>query len=205
MGLTLYTNPMSRGQIAHWMMEELGEVYETVWLEFGKDGTKRADYLAVNPMGKVPSVVHDKQIITEAAAICLYLAEAFPNAKLLPPPDRRADYYRWTLFAAGPVEHAVTARALGWNAPDRSAMIGFGSFDDTIAVLSRHLEKNYYVCGDQFTAADVYVGSSVEWGLLFNTIPSSPLLVAYAERVGSRPARVRAKAINDEKMAQKKK
>lgn len=205
MTLTLYTNPMSRGQIAHWMLEELGEVYETVWLEFGETGTKRADYLALNPMGKVPTVVHDQRSITEAAAICLYLAETFPKAKLLPPPDRRADYYRWTFFAAGPLEHAVTSRALGWEAADRSTMLGFGTFDATIATLSGHLAQNSYICGESFTAADVYVGSAVEWGLLFKTIPSSAVLEAYASRVSSRPARRRTKAIYDEKIAQKRK
>lgn len=200
--LTLYTNPQSRGQIAHWMMEELGQPYETVWLDL--EGMKNANYLAINPMGKVPAVVHNGQVITEAAAICLYLADAFPEAGLLAAPERRADYFRWTFFTAGPVEQAVTSRALGWSAPDRSAMLGFGSFEATIAALTQHLERNQFVCGDRFTAADVYVGSAVEFGLLFKTIPTSPVFEAYAERIGSRLARKRAKALNEERLAQKK-
>lgn len=203
MSLQLYTNPMSRGQIAHWMLEELGQPYETIWLEFGEAGMKSAAYLKVNPMGKVPCVVHAGQVLTEAAAICLYLAEAFPEAKLSAPPSRRADYYRWTLFAAGPLEQAVTAKSLGWEAPQRSQMLGYGSFDDTIRALTQHLEKNPFVCGEVFTAADVYVGSAVQWGLMFKSIPSSPVLDAYAALLAARPARQRAREINDARVAKK--
>lgn len=205
MTLTFWTNPMSRGQIVHWMLEELGEPYETVWLEWGPTGHKSADYLKINPMGKVPAVRHDGRIVTECAAICLYLADVFPNAKLKPAADKLADYYRWTLFVAGPVEHAVTSKAMGWAVPpDREAMAGFGNFDATIDALDGMLKTRDYVCGDAFTAADVYVGSAVAWGLQFGTMPKRPAFEAYAARLEARPAYKRTKDICNAKMAEAK-
>jgi glutathione S-transferase len=205
MTLTFWTNPMSRGQIVHWMLEELGEPYETVWLEWGPNGHKSADYLKINPMGKVPAVRHDGRIVTECAAICLYLADVFPNAKLKPAADKLADYYRWTLFAAGPVEHAVTSKAMGWAVPpEREAMAGFGSFDATIDALDGMLADRQFVCGDAFTAADVYVGSAVAWGLQFGTLPKRANFEAYAVRLEARPAYKRAKDICNAKIAQAK-
>lgn len=200
--LTLYTNPMSRGQIAHWMLEEVGEPYETVWLDWGPEGIKSEHFLSVNPMGKLPTVVHGEQVITEAAAVCLYLAEAFPEAQLLPKPEERADYYRWTLFAAGPVEHAVSSKMMGWTAPpERSRTLGFGTFDATIATLEGHLKGRDYVCGARFTAADVYAGSAVLWGLVFGTLPKRPAFEAYAARLSSREAYKRCTALNDARTA----
>lgn len=205
MTLTFWTNPMSRGQIVHWMLEELGEPYETVWLEWGPNGHKSADYLKINPMGKVPAVRHDGRIVTECAAICLYLADVFPNAKLKPAADKLADYYRWTLFVAGPVEHAVTSKAMGWAVPpDREAMAGFGNFDATIDALDGMLKTRDYVCGDAFTAADVYVGSAVAWGLQFGTVPKRPAFETYAARLEARPAYKRTKDICNAKMAEAK-
>jgi len=194
MTLTFYSNPMSRGAIAHWMLEEVGEPYETVWLSWGKN--KSPDFLAINPMGKVPTLVHDGKVITEAAAICLYLADVFPKANLKPAADKLADYYRWTIFAAAPLEHAVTSKAIGWTAPpEREIMLGFGTFDATIDALEGMLKDRDYVCGDAFTAADVYVGSAVSWGLAFNTMPKRPAFEAYAARVTGRPAYARAGAL----------
>jgi glutathione S-transferase len=158
--LTLYTNPMSRGRIARWMLEEVGCDYETVLLEYGTT-MKSADFLAVNPMGKVPAIRHGDTVVTEAAAICAYLADAFPDAGLAPPPGnpRRGPYYRWLFFAAGPVEAAVTGKALGLLAPpDKAAMAGYGTFEATIDALESAVREGPYICGDQFTAADVYVG-----------------------------------------------
>ncbi len=201
--IEFWTNPMSRGQIAHWMLEELGQPYTTNWLDFGPGGNKSADFLAVNPMGKVPTIRHDGKVVTEAAAICLYLADAFPQAKLRPANAAElADYYRFTLFAAGPMEQAVTARALGWQVPEgRDGMAGFGSFDATVSAMEKMLTGRDYVCGKTFTAADVYVGSTIDWGLGFKSIPSCPAFEAYAERVRARPAYKAAKAINDARMA----
>lgn len=201
--LTLYTNPMSRGQIAHWMLEELGEPYETEWLRWGRDGHRSAAYLALNPMGKVPTLTHGDAVVTEVAAICLYLADTFPGAKLGPTADERADYYRWTLFAAGPLEQAVTSKAMGWEPPkEREATLGFGNYERTVAALAGHLEGRDFVCGSRFTAADVYVGSAVAWGLMFGTLPQQPPLLAYAERLQAREPYQRCKRLNDEKRAE---
>lgn len=203
--LVFYTNPMSRGQIARWMLEEVGEVYETVLLDYGTT-MKAADYCAINPMGKVPAIVHDGRVVTECAAICAYLADAFPAANLAPPPAERHDYYRWLFFAAGPVEAAVTNKALGFVLPEgRERTAGYGSFDDMIATLEHAVSGNAWICGDQFTAADVYVGSQIDWGLTFKSIPSSPVFEAYAARLRARPAYQRQKEIDGALIAEMQK
>lgn len=200
--LVYYTNPQSRGRIAHWMMKEIGQPYETVWLGFGPD-MKAPAYKAVNPMGKVPALQHDGVVVTEAAAICAYLADAFPQAGLAPAPTspQRAPYLRWLFFAAGPLEQAVTAKALGWTVPEgREGMAGFGTFADTLNALETALQPGPYICGEQFTAADVYVGSSLSWGLMFGTIEKRPVFVDYVARVKARPASLRADQINEERI-----
>ncbi|MGS5087980.1 glutathione S-transferase family protein [Hydrogenophaga sp. A37] len=200
--LVFYTNPQSRGRIAHWMMEELGEPYSTVWLDYGTT-MKAPEYLAVNPMGKVPTVKHGALVVTEAAAICAYLADAFPEKQLAPPPGDpdRAAYYRWLFFAAGPLEQAVTAKSMGWQVPEgRSAMVGFGSYTDTLHALETALTPGPFICGERFTAADVYVGSSLGWGLMFGTIEKRPVFEAYVTRLLSRPAAVVANRLNEARM-----
>lgn len=204
--IEFWTNPMSRGQIAHWMLEETGKPYQINWLDWGPTGNKSPEFLAINPMGKVPTIRHNGVVVTEAAAICLYLADAFPEAKLRPPAEKAGDYYRYVMFAAGPVEQAVTAKALGWAVPEgRDGMAGFGSFDAAINALETMLTGRDYVCGDQFTAADVYVGSSVDWGLMFKSIPSRPAFEAYAERLRARKPYQQAKAINAARVAEMQK
>lgn len=203
--IEFYTNPMSRGQIARWMLEEVGEPYRQHLLGYG-EGMKSPEYLAINPMGKVPAIVHDGRVVTEAAAICAYLADAFPTAGLAPPPTERADYYRWLFFAAGPVEQAVTARSLGLEAPaDKAPMVGYGSLDAVVETLSGWLQAREWVAGDRFTAADVYVGSQVDWGLQFGSLPTRPAFEEYAARLRSRPAYIRAKDIDDALIAAAKK
>lgn len=200
--LCLYTNPQSRGRIAHWMMEELGLPYDTVWLEYGTS-MKAADYLAINPMGKVPALRHGQAVVTEAAAICAYVADAFPEQGLAPAhgSPERAAYYRWLFFAAGPLEQATTARALGWQVPEgRERMAGFGSYAQTLDALEQALGHGPFVCGDRFTAADVYVGSAVGWGLMFGTIEKRPVFEAYAARVQSRPAFARTQQLNEARL-----
>ncbi|WP_420145098.1 glutathione S-transferase family protein [Sphingobium sp.] len=197
MSIIFYTNPMSRGQIARWMLEEVGAAYETVILDYGT-GMKADDYRAINPMGKVPAIVHDGHTVTECAAICAYLADAFPAANLAPAPADRHAYYRWLFFAAGPVEAAVTNRALGFAVPEgRERMAGYGSFDDAINALETAVSGDAWICGDQFTAADVYVGAQVDWGLSFKSIPSRPAFEAYAARLRERPAYRRQKDIDN--------
>ena len=200
--LTLYTNPQSRGRIAHWMMEEVGQPYDTVWLDYGTS-MKAPDYLAINPMGKVPALKHGSAMVTEAAAICAYLADAFPQVGLKPAPGtpESAAYHRWLFFAAGPLEQAVVAKTMGWTVPEgRSVMVGFGSYEDTLNALELALSDAPYVCGERFTAADVYVGSSVGWGLMFGTIEKRPVFEAYAERLQARPAALQAQRLNEARL-----
>jgi glutathione S-transferase len=194
--LIFYTNPMSRGQIVRWMLEEAGVEYEQCLVEYGPD-MKGEAYRAVNPMGKVPAIVHKDKVVTECAAICAYVAEAFADAGLAPQPHERADFYRWMFFGAGPLEQAITNRSMGWQ-PDaeKQAMLGYGSYDLVVDTLAHWLEGREYICGDRFTAADVYVGSQVDWGQAFGTLPALPAFVDYAERLRIRPAYIRAKAID---------
>ena len=199
--LMFYTNPMSRGRIARWMLEEVGVEYETVVLDYGTS-MKAGDYLAINPMGKVPTIVHNGQVVTECAGVCAYLADAFPDAKLAPPVDQRAAYYRWLFFAAGPVEQAVTMRAIGVEPPaERSGMIGFGSFDKMVDVLEHAVTQTPYVAGETFTAADVYVGSQIAWGVQFGSLPKRDGFSAYLARILTRPAYARAGAKDDALLA----
>ncbi len=192
--IDFYTNPRSRGTMVRWMLEEIGQPYETHRLDYGTT-MKSPEYLAINPMGKVPAIVHDGQVVTEVAAICAYLAEAFPEAGLAPTPAERAAYYRWLFFGAGPLEAAVVNQALGVVVPpDRKGMVGYGSFDDAVAALEGRLAASPYVAGDRFTAADVYVGSQVGWGMMFKTMPQRPAFVAYWDRLKDRPARLRGVA-----------
>ncbi len=191
-----YTNPMSRGQIVRWALEEAGCPYETVILEYGA-GMKAPDYLAINPMGKVPALRHGGATVTECAAICAYLAEAFPESGLAPTADERAAYYRWMFFAAGPLEQAITAQALGWTTEeDRSVMLGFGTYENTVDAVEALFGGSDHVCGSRFTMADVYVGSHIEWGLSFGTLPKRPAFEAYAARLAAREAHGKARAID---------
>ena len=197
MTLTLYTNPMSRGRIARWMLEEVGVTYETIVLDY--DTTMKAEaYRAINPMAKVPALVHNGKTVTECAAICAYLAEAFPDAKLAPRADERADYYRWLFYAAGPVEAATGNRALG-VVPDaaQQRMIGYGSFEQVIDVLEQAVAAHPYIAGERFTAADVYVGSQVIWGMQFGWLPKREVFADYAARLIERPAYLHAAALDD--------
>ncbi|HPQ97336.1 MAG: glutathione S-transferase family protein [Thiothrix sp.] len=197
--LTLYTNPQSRGLIAHWMLEELGEPYETVWLDYATS-MQAPEYLAVNPMGKVPALKHGDALVTETAAICAYLADTFPAKNLIPPAGspQRATYYRWLFFAAGPVEQAVVTRSQKWSVtPEQEGFLGFGNYNKTISTLRSALQPGPYICGEQFTAADVYVGSHISWGLLFGTIEKHPDFEAYAQRLYARPAYQRTQQLNE--------
>ncbi len=195
--IDFYTNPMSRGQIVRWALEEVGAPYRQHILTYG-DTMKGADFLAINPMGKVPAIVDDGAVVTECAAICAYLALRFPEAGLLPEVRERAAYFRWLFFAAGPIEQAVITKAMGWEvSAERQMMVGFGDLERPLDVLDAHLAQNDYVCGARFTAADIYVGSQVIWGLQFGTIAHRDHLAAYAARLTPRAAYQKAKAIDD--------
>jgi glutathione S-transferase len=204
--LVLYTNPQSRGRIARWMLEEVGQPYETEVLDFATT-MKSPAYLAINPMGKVPALRHGDAVVTEAAAICAYLADAFPQAKLAPPPgDRlRAPYYRWMFFAAGPIEAAVNNKAIGVVVPrEREGMMGYGTVERVMTTLEDTLSRSEYLVGDSFTAADLYVGAQVGFGLMFGTIEKRPAFQKYWQRVSARPAALRAKEKDDALMPKQK-
>ena len=199
--LTLYTNPMSRGRIARWMLEEVGVPYQVSYLSYDDGSLTAPEYRAINPMGKVPSLVHGSHVVTECAAICAYLADAFPDAGLAPPPDQRSSYYRWFFFAAGPMEAAVVNRALGVEVPpERQGMAGYGTFQRAQDTLAAALSNEAYIAGPEFTAADVYIGAQVSWGLNFGTVDPLPAFKSYAERVTAREAHERAKALDDAAM-----
>ncbi len=194
--LTFYTNPRSRGRIIRWMLEESGAPYETEVLEFGTT-LKAPAYLAINPMGKVPAIKHGEVIVTECAAICAYLADAFPEAGLAPALDDRGAYYRWLFFAAGPLESAIITSSLGFVVPaEREATAGWGNLGTALDALETGLSRSPYICGDTFSAADVYVGSQVNWGLQFGTIETRETFAAYAGRVTDRDAYRRANELD---------
>ncbi|WOF45785.1 glutathione S-transferase family protein (plasmid) [Sphingopyxis indica] len=194
--LIFYTNPMSRGQIVRWMLEEVGAPYQQRLLDYGTT-MKDAAYRAINPMGKVPAIVHNGRVVTECAAICAYLADAFPGAGLAPAPAERADYYRWLFFTAGPVEQAITAKHFGIEPDiDQQRMAGFGSLAAALDTLESAVAGKAFVAGDRFSAADVYVGSQIDWGLQFGTIAPRPAFEAYVEPLRERAAYKRAKAID---------
>ena len=200
--LIFYTHPMSRGQTARWMLEEVGQPYETRILGYG-DSMKAEPYLSINPMGKVPAIVHDGKAVTEVAAICLYLADAFPEAGLAPEPKDRADYYRWILFTAGPVEAAFSNKSAGWEpAPDKQRMFGYGNYDLAVGTLEKAVSRGPFIAGDRFTAADLFVGAMVSFMLQFNLLEPRPAFTDYAARMTDRDAFRRAREIDGKLIAE---
>ncbi|MGD2132434.1 MAG: glutathione S-transferase family protein, partial [Maricaulaceae bacterium] len=180
MALEFFSNPRSRGRIVHWLLEEIGQPYETRWIAYGPDAHKGADYRAINPMGKFPAIRHDGRVVTETPAICVYLADVFPDAGLGPTTEEKANYFRWLFFAAGPLEQAQTAHGLGWEVPgEHKGAVGFGSRDETIGALEGLLASRDYVCGGRFTAADVYLGARVAWELAGGLLPDAPAFTGY--------------------------
>ncbi|MCK9489477.1 MAG: glutathione S-transferase family protein [Xanthomonadales bacterium] len=198
--MVFHTHPMSRGRIVRWLLEELAVPYRTVVHAYGQ-AMKSPQYLAINPMGKVPAIEHRGVVVTETAAICAYLADAFPQAGLAPALDDplRGTYYRWLFFAAGPVEAAVSAKALDQLPPaEKAGFVGYGSYDLAMDALEQAAASAApWLLGEQFTAADVYVGSQVDFGLAFKSIPERPAFAAWAQRLRERQAYQRAKALDD--------
>lgn len=196
--LILYTNPMSRGRTVRWMLEEVGVPYRTVQLEYGTT-MKSPDYLAINPMGKVPAIKHGDLVVTESAAICAYLADAFPEANLAPPSGdpRRAPYYRWLFFAAGPLEYAAFAKAMDLlPADDKSTMTGFGTYDMAVSTMEQAVSQAPYLCGDSFTAADLYVAAFLGFGMGVGMLPQRKAFADYVARATDRPGYRRALEID---------
>ena len=203
--LTFYTHPMSRGRIVRWMLEEIGQPYRTELLDYGTT-MKAPAYLSINPMGKVPAIRHGDTVVTEAAAICAYLADAFPEARLAPPSgDRlRGPYYRWLFFVAGPLEAAAANKIMGFAVPEeRERMMGYGRFEHVMNALETAVSRGEYLVGDRFTAADVYVGSHIDFGMQFGPLEKRPAFEQYRQRLSIRPAALRAKEIDDALTAQR--
>lgn len=202
--IVFYTHPMSRGRMARWMLEETGLPYRTEILAYGA-AMKSAEYLAINPMGKVPAIRHGDAVITECGAICAYLADLVPEKRLAPPVGSpvRGAYYRWLFFGAGPIEAAVSNHALGFVVPpERRVMMGYGTFETVLDVLEQAVSGEGFLAGDGFTAADLYVGAQLGFGMQFKVIPSRPAFAAYVERTHARPAAIRARAADDKAAAE---
>jgi len=196
---TFFFHPMSRAQIARWALHEVKADYDAVQVDWG---AKPAELLAANPMGKLPTIIHHHgghdHVVSEGAAVCHYLAATHPESDLLPGEHEMADYFRWLFFAAGPLEQAATVKMFGWELPVAQEMAaGFGNYDRAMGALEAWLSEHDFVCGERFTMADVYVGSQVDWGLVFKSYPATASFTAYAERVQARPAYQEAKAIDN--------
>ena len=199
--LIFYHNPQSRGRIVRWMLEEVGQPYETEVIAY--DRMKSPDYLAVHPLGKVPAIKHNGHVVTECAAICAYLADVFPEASLGPRPDEKADYYRWLFYAAGPLEAAISNQAMSWQVPpERERMFGYGNYDKAIAAVDEMLSLRDYACGDRFTAADVYLGSQIMFPMQFKMLPELDSFVRYRDRLQERAAYKSANEIDDRIIAE---
>lgn len=191
--LILFTNPQSRGAMIHWMLEEIGCPYRIEVKQFGPD-MQSPEYLAINPMGKVPAIRHGDTVVTETAAILCYLADVFPDAKLAPPPSERGAYYRWLFFVAGCGEPALGNKAAGWtpDTPRLQVQLGYGSFERTMETVAQLVAGRQTIAADHFTAADLYMASFLHWGMMFGGIEKRPVFEAYAARHIARPASVRA-------------
>ncbi|HEY2755819.1 MAG TPA: glutathione S-transferase family protein [Pseudolabrys sp.] len=201
--ITLYHASPSRSSVVLWMLEEVGVPYDIKLLSLSKGDNLKPDYLAINPMGKVPAIKHGDTVITEVAAICTYLADAFPDKNLAVPvgTERRGTYLKWLFFGPGCLEPAMIDRAAPRKDPPRRALLGYGEFDTTMDVIAKAVEKGPWLMGEQFTAADVVIGSNIRWGTIFKLIPERKEFLDYAERVAARPASQRADA-RDKEMAE---
>ena len=194
--LVFYTHPMSRARIVRWMLEEVGAPYEVRSIDFKAGAHKSPAYLAVNPMGKVPAIVHRGAVVTECAAICAYLADAFPEAGLAPPPAERAAYYRWLFFGAGTLEYALVDKMFARPPVERPSALGYGHFADAMHTLDSALEPGPWLLGDRFSAADVYIGSQVGYSAMMKVMEPTPAMSAYLARCQARPAAARANALD---------
>ena len=202
--LVFYTHPMSRGRIVRWMLEEVGQPYRTEVMDYATT-LKAPAYLAINPMGKIPAIRHGGAVVTEAAAICAYLADAFPAAGLAPPlgDSARAPYFRWLFFASGPVESVVITKALGVEVkPEQKRMVGWGDATDTLNALEGAVSGRDYIAGKAFSAADLYICAQLGWGMQFGAIEKRPAFEAYVARLSQRPAYLRATEIDNKLLAE---
>jgi glutathione S-transferase len=193
--VTLYHSPNTRSSAALTLLEELGAPYELKVLNMKAGEQRQADYLAINPMGKVPAVVHDGALITEQPAVFIYLADLFPAAGLAPPigDPLRGPYLRWMVFYGSSFEPAVIDRAMK-REPAAMATSPYGDYDTMLRTLTGQLAKGPYLLGERFSAADVLWGTALAWTTAFDLVPKLPAIQAYIERVAARPAVARVKA-----------
>jgi len=198
--IKFYTHPRSRGRMIRWMLEEVGANYDPVYLEYG--AMNGEEYRHINPMAKVPAIVHGANIVTECAAICAYLADTFPDAGLAPPPNARALYYRWMFFASGPLESAIINQALGVELEaEQKGFVGYGDMGRVLDTLETAVGKNKFITGDEFSAADVYLGAQLSFGLQFGTVEKRKTFEDYVQRATDREAFRRAAALDDAVLA----
>jgi glutathione S-transferase len=200
--IVFYTHPMSRGRIARWMLEETGLPYRAEVLPYGV-AMKTPEYLAINPMGKVPAIKHGDAVVTEGGAICAYLADLVPEKRLAPPvgSPARAAYYRWLFFGAGCIDPAMTNRALGFEiSEERSRFLAYGTHDILLDVLEKAVSGDGYLAGPEFTAADVYAGGQLGFAIQFKLFEPRPAFAAYLNRIRNRPAAIRAGQLDDKAM-----
>ncbi|MCJ2082118.1 glutathione S-transferase family protein [Methylobacterium sp. J-090] len=193
--ITLYHSPNTRSTGVRILLEELGAPHRLNVLNMKAGEHRVAAYLAINPMGKVPALTHGEALVTEQAAIYLYLADLFPGTGLAPALDDplRGPYLRWMVYYGSSFEPAVIDRALQREAGPR-AMSAYGDFDTVMATLLGALAKGPYLLGERFTAADVLWGTALGWTTSFKLVPEEPVIRAYIDRVNGRPAAIKVAA-----------
>ncbi|HEY1726100.1 MAG TPA: glutathione S-transferase family protein [Steroidobacteraceae bacterium] len=205
--ITFYYHPMSRARMVHWMLEEVGAPYRIEIIDLQKGEQRQPKFLAINPMGKLPAITHRGTTITETGAICAYLADAFPKAALAPPTDdpARGTYLRWMFFGAGCVDTALMDRMLERPVPERTSALGYGRYEDFVATLEKALTPGPYILGDRISAADIYLGAQIGFGLMIKALEPTPKFSGYSALLTARPAYQRAQQQSEELVAQMKK
>lgn len=204
--IILYYNPMSRARMVHWMLEEVGAPYRLEFIDLQKGEHKKPAFLAVNPMGKLPAIMHRGTVVTESGAICAYLADAFPAAALAPRWDEplRGTYLRWMFFGAGCVDAALIDHMLARPTPEKTSALGYGRYEDVVDTLEKAITPGPYILGERFSAADVYIGSQIGFGLMTKSLEPRPSFQGYLGRLSQRPAYQRFQQQSDKFVAQMK-
>jgi glutathione S-transferase len=204
MAITLFHHPFSRASSTVWALEEVGQPYELVYVDIHAGAQKKPPVVDLNPMGKIPVIIDGDAVVTENAAIALYLGDRYASGRLAPALDdpRRGAYFRWSLFAPSVIEPGAMAKAGNWQI--KASQAGWGEYDAMMKTVESAVAGRDYVLGDMFSMADVIFGGTVRYMLRFGMMPASPALSAYAERLGQRPACQRADARNAAIVAERK-